>query len=509
MTFRVMLLLSFAFFSLSVSPWPTIFSTSRDVQAPINDDLWVAVQKKAKNAVVQIEVQTLAFNWREPYRAPEQSAGMGTGFFINAQGHILTNYHVVEDAARIDILIPHFGQERFEVEIIGVSPERDIALLRLTEESYKKIMAALGSINYLSFGDSDSLQRAQEIMVIGYPLGSRFTQITTGDLCGRQRVSLINQSCFQISAPINPGNSGGPVLDSHGKVIGLSFAGHIKAQNVGYIIPINEVKKAVQQLYIKQLLRTPILGAFFEQATETLTTYLKNPGKGGVYVLYVLPGSLLDKAGVQAGDMVYAVNGYLIDRYGDVSVPWTEDKMMPIDILNRAQDGDQIELVYYRNGEEKKASVALDSQKTLPIRQVYPDFEMSTIGYTAIGGLVVMELTYNHIAEFGASLNKYYKLENQTEPQLIISHVHPTSHAQRANIVSPGDIIDTVNGIKVRTLQEFNDAVLKTKETGFLNVVFQDRYTLVMAKDDILRDEGRLTNIFGYKKSPLIDQLAQ
>lgn len=475
---------------------------------------WEAVQKKTQNAVVQIINHSLSFNWSEPYRAPEESGSRGSGFFINPQGYIVTNYHVVRDGAHIAIKIPFFGQREFPVELIGASPDRDIALLRPTLDSLKKILAGLGSINYILMGDSDSLRRGQEILAVGFPLGQSSLKTTHGMISGRERLSSVSQSCFQISAPINPGSSGGPALDRAGNAIGVSFAGISNAQNVGYIIPINEVAQAVKCLFNTKLLRKPLMGGIVETGSDALSSYFKNPLHAGIYLLYVLPGSHLDRMGIQPGDVLYEMNGFLVDYYGDITVPWSEDKVPVWDLLNRAQEGDRIDVVYYRNGERKEATATLDTSFILPIREIFPDLESlrNEAESVVIGGLVVMELKLNHVELFGNSreeLKKFLKAENQCEPQLIVSHVQPTSLAHLAHYAAAGDIIEKVNGQKVRTLKEFKEAVLKTRETQFLSVIFQDRSTIVLNRAEIVEDEDRLCAIFGHEKSDLVTALAQ
>src|SRR5579872_2144474 len=222
---------------------------------------WLAVQKKVKDTVVQVYAQTVEFNWLEPYRSPEQGEGTGSGFFINEQGDLITNYHVVAQASSIQIQIPTFGMERFDMEIVGVSPERDIALLKATKESKEKIRSRLKKIPYLKLGDSDQVLRSQEVLALGYPLGQTRLKSTLGIVSGRERLGYFGY--IQITAPLNPGNSGGPALNTNGEVIGINSRGVLEAQNVGYIIPINEVRSAFKDLYRVRLLRKPTLGCIF------------------------------------------------------------------------------------------------------------------------------------------------------------------------------------------------------------------------------------------------------
>ncbi len=131
---------------------------------------WLNIQKKVKNTVVQVYAQTVEINWLEPYKSPEQGEGVGSGFFIDEHGSMITNYHVVAQASSVQIQIPHFGMERFDMEIVGVSPERDIALLKPTEEALAGIKGTLGSVPFLKLGDSD------EVLRFGFRLSIRTDQ---------------------------------------------------------------------------------------------------------------------------------------------------------------------------------------------------------------------------------------------------------------------------------------------------------------------------------------------
>ena len=219
---------------------------------------WPDIQKKYKDAVVQVFSCFKEFNWLEPYKGPNQNSGYGTAFFINDKGYLLTNYHVVaqtkycQSEEHITIQIPSLGKERFDVEIVGYSPSKDIAVLKLKEESYKDLKENLkdvlgySQIPYLPLGDSDSISGAQDVMVLGYPLGMENLKSSIGNVAGNQNID--NMNLIQTTAPVNFGNSGGPFFDFSGKVIGIDVAAIPDAQNIGYFIPISEVKNLIEVL---------------------------------------------------------------------------------------------------------------------------------------------------------------------------------------------------------------------------------------------------------------------
>ncbi len=466
---------------------------------------WLDVQKKVKDTVVQVFAHVSEFNLLEPYKTPEQREGAGSGFFVNDNGDIISNYHVVAQASSVEIQIPSFGLERFDVEIIGVAPERDIALLRVTPEAREKIKAKITKIPFLALGDSDNILRSQEVLAIGYPLGQSRLKSTLGIVSGRERLG--NAGFIQITAPLNPGNSGGPALNTAGEVVGINSAGVPGAQNVGYIIPINEVKSALKDLPNVKLLRKPTLGCLFTAATPEMVQYLKNPGDGGWYIAKVFKGTLFESVGIKEDDMLYEINGHRIDMYGDLDVPWSEDKASLFEFLNRLNVGDPLTFTIYRKGERKEFHLKFEPKFLPPIRMIYPEFEAEAIDYEVIGGMVIMPLTINHVLMLknaAPDLVRFGKIEQQHEPALIVTNILPNSQAFKARILSPGEIIEQVNGVKVKTLTDFRNAVKESAKTGYITLRTDDNFYAVLSVDKIVREEEMLASRYFFKKSSLI-----
>lgn len=470
---------------------------------------WIDVQRQVKNTVVKIVSDIAAFHWLEPYNPPVVSKGSGSGFFINSDGDIVTNWHVINQAQLVQIEIPALGAERVTVEVAGISPERDVALLRLTPYAKRRIKKVLGDIPFLKFGNSDEVRRGQDVLALGFPLSVQALKSTQGIVSGRERIPLIKQSCIQTTAPLNPGNSGGPSINSAGEVIGINFAGVVKAQNVGYIIPINDVKSAIKDLHKIKLLRRPLLGCSLEPANEDMIAFLGNPMPGGFYIAKTYKNMMLEKVGVRAGDMIYEVNGYQVDRFGRATVPWNEDKVSMLEILDRLEVGDKVYMVIYRKGERKEIEFMLEPRFLQPVRFIYPDFEK--VDYEVIAGVVIMELAQNHLpllAEHAHALLAYESPEKQYEPALVVSSIQPTSLAHKLRLLYPGMIITEVNGEKVKTLEEFRAAVRKSKQTRFLTIQTQEHWFVVFAVDNIVADEDRIAKIYQFEKSKLIDEIA-
>lgn len=441
--------------------------------------------KDEHKAVVQIFVESGYFDWSQPYKTPEYVSAFGSGFFIDEKGHLITSYHVVAQATGIAIQIPTLGKEQFDVEIVGVCPDKDIALLKLTDQSYQKVVQLFGKIYFLKIGDSDPVVRQEEIVALGYPLGQDVLKSTQGIISGRQ--SLAGESFVQITAALNPGNSGGPTLDKNGEVIGINTAVIPEAQNIGYIIAISDVKCIIEDLFKIRLLRRPLLGCELNYATNDMLSYLKNPSPGGLYITRVYKNTLFEQAGIKAGDMLYQINGFILDMYGDVSVEWSEDKLFFTSLLDRFRIGETIDTVVYRNGERVVAKIPFKLQDELPIRVVYPDFE--PLDMEMFGGMSVMEMTINHVMTFlevNPFLIQYRKREFQDEPRLIVTTIFPNSQALKTRTLFPGDILDEINGIKVRTLQDFRKALQGKKD--YVTVKTENRKFIVLSVEKVNED---------------------
>lgn len=473
-------------------------------------EVWRPIQNQVKDTVVQVFSQIAQFDLLQPYKTPAQGSATGTGFFINDQGYLITNAHVVDQAVTMWIQIPSLGKRIIDVNVVGVSPDRDVALLRVADNELESLRKELGAIPFLPLGDSDLVQRSDEIMALGYPLGQQSLKSTTGVISGREHRYI------QMSAPINPGNSGGPSLNIYGEVVGINAAGITTAQNVGYIIPINDLKLVLPDLYKTKLLRKPFLGVLFNNASDELTAFLGNPKPGGCYVVEVVKNSTLAKAGVQRGDMIYELNGYTVDIFGEMSVPWSEDKLSLVDYVGRLSLGQDISLTVYRNGERKELSVTFSAGERPAIRKVYPGYE--ELDYEVFAGMVVMPLTINHIQIMGNAapgLSHYAEMDKQVNPALVITHIFPSSHVYRSRTLAVGSTIKEVNGQLVHTLEDLRKALKDGAKNTFLTVKASDNVTrstdnifVALEMDKVLQQEPKMAHNYKYPLSNITQELA-
>jgi serine protease Do len=465
--------------------------------------LWRPVQDRIRDTVVQLFVQISAIDLLEPYKTPQQGTACGSGFFINDQGYLITNAHVINSARSVWGQVPSLGKRIIDMEVIGISFERDLALLRVTEESRELITRELGGIPYLPLGDSDLVRRSDEVLAVGYPLGQQSFKSTNGIISGHEH------HLIQMSAPINPGSSGGPLLNIRGEVIGVNSSGITEAQNVGYAIPINTLKTILNDLYEIKILRKPFLGVRFNNSTESLTKFLGNPLPGGCYVIETVKGSPLEKAGIMRGDMIYEINGHPVDMYGDMSVPWSEDKISIVDYPLRLSIGDTVSIVVYRKGQKKIFTVTFSLAEPQAIRTIYPGYE--SINYEIFGGMVVQELNLNHIRMLGdhaPGLRKYGELKYQSKPVLIITHVFPDSQLYRGRNMPLGATLHEINGTKVKTLEEFRQAIKNGATQEYLTISAADNVSraaetifVVLEMRKLIEEEQNIARDYRYQLS--------
>ncbi|MFC1841478.1 S1C family serine protease [Candidatus Dependentiae bacterium] len=469
---------------------------------------WRPVQEAVKDTVVQVFSHIAEFDFKQPYKTPRQFTSTGSGFFINEEGDLITNFHVIDQARSIWIQIPSLGKRIIDVEVLGVSPDRDIALLRLSEAGKKTVKSELGKIPHLALGNSDLIRRSDEVMALGYPLGQQSLKSTTGVVSGREG------NLVQMSAAINPGSSGGPLLNVNGEVVGINEAGVMNAQNVGYIIPINELRVILTDLYKVRLLRKPFLGVLFTNATESLTEYLGNPKPGGCYVTEVINNSTLQKAGVKRGDMIYEINGHKIDVYGDMSVVWSEDKISLVDYVSRLSIGQDVNLMVYRSGERKDLTIKFSQAELPAVHKVYPGFE--DIDYEVFAGMVVMQLTLNHVQIFSKiapGLLRFAEMKNQTEKVLIVTHIFPTAQIYRTRTLMPGATLNEINGMEVHTLEDFRKAIENLEGDKFTLLASDqvsrasDNMFVVLPFDNVVQEEAMLSQDYKYPISKNVQQI--
>jgi 2-alkenal reductase len=333
-----------------------------DVEAGDADDaLLTNLYQRAHPAVVYIEVTAGQGSISEPL-------GSGSGFVMDQQGHIITNNHVVEDAD--DVKVTFANGTVTEADVVGRDPYSDLAVI--------KVEVASDLLAPLELGDSDSLQVGQRVIAIGNPFGLEGT-MTVGivSALGRTLPAQVAQSTglfsnpqiIQTDAAINPGNSGGPLLDLHGRVVGVNTA--IRSltgvyAGVGFAVPVNTVKRIVPHLIEKGTYDYPYLGITSDNrfTVAELAEPLDLPVDRGVLISEVQPGTAADRAGLQGGDREVEVQGLSIRAGGDIITAIDGQELQNFDdliayLVSETEVGQEVTLTVVRDGREREIPVTL------------------------------------------------------------------------------------------------------------------------------------------------------
>ena len=334
----------------------------RQSSAPLTSDEQVNIRiyKQASPAVANIITRTVEYDF---FFNAVPVEGAGSGFVIDPKGYILTNYHVVADAEKIEVLLgDQHAQSRYSAKLVGADQRNDVALLKIDPKGAK--------LPVLPLGDSSTLQVGQKVLAIGNPFGFQST-LTTGVVSALGRTVQTGQNTFiedaiQTDAAINRGNSGGPLLDSRGQVIGINSAIYSPtgtAAGVGFAIPINLAKRIAHDLITEGRVRRATLGAEVTPLFEDLANYLKFPVKQGLLIERVVPGGPAARAGLRGGSSPvtdglrrYMTGGDLIVSVDGKPVATQLDLNLA---LNRKRPGDTVEVGIYRGQQKMEVRVAL------------------------------------------------------------------------------------------------------------------------------------------------------
>ena len=276
---------------------------------------------------------------------------------IDKEGHILTNYHVIEDAQQVEVTL--HNRKKYKATVVGTDPAHDLAVIQIKASDL--VPAVLG--------DSRNLQVGQKVYAIGNPFGLAGT-MTRGIVSSIRPVREPNgatiEDAIQTDAAINPGNSGGPMMNGHGEVIGintmiLSSVG--QNAGIGFAIPINTAKAVLNDLMTVGRVRRPALGVRTIPISAELAEEIGLPADYGLLILQVIPGSAADQAGLRAGNERAYLGNIPIMLGGDLIVAIDgekiEDEQTLSDIMNNHRAGDTVKVTIYRNKKKMDVSVAL------------------------------------------------------------------------------------------------------------------------------------------------------
>jgi serine protease Do len=366
--------------------------------------------------------------------------GMGTGMLLDRQGHILTNYHVVQDVDEVRVQLA--DNRTFAARVVGVDRKTDVAVLAMKGDVPEELPT-------VQLGDSDALEDGHLVMAIGAPFGLTQT-VTTGIISakGRSDVGVADYEDFlQTDAAINPGNSGGPLINMRGEVVGMNSAIETRVgqfAGVGFAIPVNMIKSMLPTLIKGGQITRGMLGVSIQDVTRELAEQFKLTRNRGALISQVNRDSPADKAGLRAGDVIVRFNGQGVG-----------DTARLRNLVAAAAPGSKASIVAIRDGREKTFTATIGKMEAETVAPAEPGD--TTENLLDRLGLDVQTLTPELARKFGV----------KADAGVLITGVADGSSAAMANL-RPGDLIVEAERKPVASVAELQAVLHKDKEQVLL-----------------------------------------
>jgi S1-C subfamily serine protease len=314
----------------------------------------ILVYRKNIPSVVNITSKAVTFDF---FYGLVPQEGQGSGFVIDKEGHILTNYHVIADARQVEVTM--HNRKKFRATVVGTDPAHDLAVI--------KIEAA--NLTAAVLGDSRNLQVGQKVYAIGNPFGLAGT-MTRGIVSSIRPVKEPNgaaiDEAIQTDAAINPGNSGGPLMNAHGEVIGINtmiLSNVGQNAGIGFAIPINTAKAVLNDLVTLGRVRRPALGVSTIPIGPELAEQVGLPVDFGLLIVKVAPGSAAEHAGLRGGNERAYLGNIPIMLGGDLIVAIdgenVQDQQDLAQVMNAHRAGDSVKVTVYRGKQKMDVTVTL------------------------------------------------------------------------------------------------------------------------------------------------------
>ena len=372
------------------------------------------------------------FGGRSPHEFKQN--GLGTGFIIDKDGHIVTNNHVVKDADQITVVLK--DKREFEAEIVGRDPQTDLALIKIDAD--QDLPAA-------QLGSSDKLQVGEWVAAIGSPFGLEQT-VTAGIVSAKGRVigSGPYDDFIQTDASINPGNSGGPLINMSGEVVGINTAIIAGGQGIGFAIPIDLANSIIGQLKTDGEVTRGWLGITIQDLKEDLAEYYGVDGKKGVLVASVIPGDPADQAGIKPNDIIIDLNGEKVTTSRELTATSATLTV-----------GENATVTVLRDGQEKTLSVKV-GKRPLTLAGARTSRPQKEADY----GFQVANLTPEMAR----------RLDVADDSGVVVVGVSADSKAEKAGI-QKGDLIKEVNHQDVKSVSDFEKLLKNHKNADGIDLL--------------------------------------
>jgi hypothetical protein len=446
------------------------------------------------NKIVRILAQSIQYDWEIPFKFKEIAGGIGSGFFIDLDGHIVTCSHVVENSKEIFLQLPSIGKKQFKADIISICPYYDLALLKIRDYKNK---------DFLVLGDANDIEIGASSIALGYPMGHDNLKITKGIISGKENGEI------QTDTPLNPGNSGGPLIIDN-KVVGINSSGFDNSQNVAYAVPINYFKLIKSEMMKTKYVERPSLGINYNYVNDDML--LKSKCKKGIYINYVNKKSPIYKTGLRDGDFLCSINGTQLDNYGMTDEMWLNGKKTVDEIVFLLKNNEKTTIQYSHENKILKKTFVFKTFKQ-GIKTMFPLFENTD--YIIIGGLILMNLTDNFLEQISKSknmrvkaLNIYEDIQNKEEELIIVVNVLPNSILDSDDIILKHHIIDKINGGTVKNINDIRKMIKKPiiiKKNKYLEMTTINNYKTLISYKKLKDSNHDLSKTFNYKLDTSFD----
>jgi S1-C subfamily serine protease len=314
----------------------------------------ITVYRKNIASVVNITSRVMTFDF---FYGLVPQEGQGSGFVIDKEGHILTNYHVIAEARQVEVTL--HNRKKYKATIVGTDKSHDLAVVQIKAPDLQP----------MTLGDSTNLQVGQKVYAIGNPFGLAGT-LTRGIVSSIRQVQepdgLQIDEAIQTDAAINPGNSGGPLLDFHGEVIGINtlIASNVgQSAGIGFAIPINTAKAVLNDLVTLGRVRRPALGVRTIPIDPEIADELGLAADYGLLIVQAVPGGSADRAGLRGGTERAYLGNTPIMTGGDLIVAIdgekVESQQILAQVMNRHRAGDTVKVTIFRGKRKLEVSVEL------------------------------------------------------------------------------------------------------------------------------------------------------
>lgn len=411
----------------AISPGRALFSQLQDHIIDVSD--------KIKSTVVHIEVLSKVGHQRRKTT--------GSGLIISPEGKIVTNYHVIDKAQLITVILD--DKSKYTAKIVRDDQQTDLAFLKIE---------APQPLPYATLADSDKVKVGEWVIAVGNPYGFDRT-VSFGIVSGKGRfvpgadngVPLINDF-IQIDAMIDPGNSGGPLINMDGEVIGINSMGMGRGQ--GFTIPANIVKDVDNRLEVEGKIQRGWMGVFMQPFTEEYAAFIGHPTLRGLLVSDTPADGPAHKAGLRSGDVITKFNGHEVNVDTDEAL--NRIKLEVAQLLPQAK----VPIEYFRDGKLYNTTVVLAVQPSVKTEDVDTSY-----GFVANEITITMELEYRLLGRDG----------------MLVTKVEKGSAAANSGL-AVGDVITHINKMPILKAEDLTKALTKVKS---------DKHFLITAKRGLIQ----------------------